>query len=69
MDLPIQIKDREISSKNEKIILRDEVETLYEKAVTPFWKSGCSKGVHKQEGICDSGKGLATYVPVSGHYS
>ena len=34
------MKDREISIKNEKIILRDEVETLYEKTVTPFGNSG-----------------------------
>ena len=40
MDIPIQMKDREISIKNEKIILRDEVETLYEKTVTPFGNSG-----------------------------
>jgi putative transposon-encoded protein len=40
MDIPLPMKDREISIKNEKIILRDEVETLYEKTVTPFGNSG-----------------------------
>jgi len=33
------IKDREISIKNETIIIKDGVETLYEKTVTPFGNS------------------------------
>ncbi len=36
----MSMRDREISIKNKKIILRDEVETLYEKTATPFGNSG-----------------------------
>jgi len=37
--LNMTIKDREISIKVETIIIKDGVETLYEKTVTPFGNS------------------------------
>jgi len=37
--LNMTIKDGEISIKDETIIIRDGVETLYEKTVTPFGNS------------------------------
>jgi len=37
--LNMTIKDREISIKDETIIIKDGVETLYEKTVTPFGNS------------------------------
>lgn len=38
-DILTRMKDKEISIKNEKITIRDGVETLYEKTATPFGNS------------------------------
>jgi len=37
--LNMTIKDREVSIKDETIMIKDGVETLYEKTVTPFGNS------------------------------
>ena len=62
----VRVTDRKINIKDQTLTIRENVETVYEKTVTPFGNSGkvdVAKKIYLKKCLCYSAKGMTAFVP------